>query len=85
VDYLPAEAREHERRLALDGGDDGLAVLRRIAPRVVPWLRTGGVFLTECAVDQAQSAATIVGRTGLKPLLRQDDELDVAVVSGIRR
>ncbi|MEB3960272.1 putative protein N(5)-glutamine methyltransferase, partial [Streptomyces kunmingensis] len=31
VPLLPPEARDHERRMALDGGADGLDVLRRVA------------------------------------------------------
>ena len=38
---MPPEAREHEARVALDGGADGLSVHRRIAAQVGPWLATG--------------------------------------------
>ena len=82
IDFLPAEAREHEQRVALDGGDDGLQVLRRIAPRAVRWLRPGGWFLTECALDQASTAALALRAAGLEPLVFNDDELEVAIVSG---
>jgi release factor glutamine methyltransferase len=82
VDYLPAEARMHESRVALDGGDDGLDVLRRLAPRVVGWLRPGGTFLTECACDQADTAAAVVHSAGLDPFVHNDDEFDVAIVTG---
>jgi release factor glutamine methyltransferase len=82
VEYLPAEAREHEPREALDGGVDGLDVLRRVAPRSVRWLRPRGWFLTECAFDQAATAAGVLGQAGLRPLVHNDDELEVAIVAG---
>jgi release factor glutamine methyltransferase len=84
VDYLPAEAREHEPRVALDGGADGLDVLRRLAPRAASWLCAGGSLLTECATEQASAAASVLQDAGLKPLVHNDFELDVAVVAGQR-
>jgi release factor glutamine methyltransferase len=84
VDYLPVEAREHEPRVALDGGVDGLDVLRRLAPRAASWLRAGGCLLTECAAEQAPTAASVLHDAGLKPLVHNDFELDVAVVAGQR-
>jgi hypothetical protein len=36
---LPAEARDHEPRTALDGGDDGLDVFRRVIATAPEWLR----------------------------------------------
>jgi methylase of polypeptide subunit release factors len=36
---LPAEARDHEPRTALDGGDDGLDVFRRVIAMAPEWLR----------------------------------------------
>jgi release factor glutamine methyltransferase len=84
VSFLPTEAREHEPRVSLDGGADGLDVLRRLAPRVVRWLRPGGAFLTECACDQADAAAAVLHGVGLNALSHKDDELDVAIVVGRR-
>jgi release factor glutamine methyltransferase len=85
LEYLPTEARDHERRIALDGGDDGLDLLRRLAPRVRMWLRTGGWFLTECASDQAEAAVALLHGAGLDSLAHNDNDRDVAVVSGQRR
>jgi release factor glutamine methyltransferase len=38
IAFMPAEARDHEALLALDGGTDGLAVLRRVAAGAPGWL-----------------------------------------------
>ncbi len=84
VAYLPAEAREHEPRLALDGGVDGLDVLRRLVPRAVGWLSPGGWLLTECAPSQATRGASVIRDGGLDPLIHNDSELDVAIVVGRR-
>jgi release factor glutamine methyltransferase len=85
IAYLPAEAREHESRLALDGGDDGLDVLRRLAPRVLGWLSEGGWFMTECAPSQAPTALAAMHEVGLDALVHNDNELDVAIAAGQRR
>ena len=62
IALLPAEAREHEPRVALDGGPDGLDVLRRVAGEAAAWLAPGGRLLTETSGRQAAAAAQIVGR-----------------------
>jgi release factor glutamine methyltransferase len=82
VAYLPAEAREHEPRPALDGGDDGLDVLRRVAERAPVWLSVGGLLFVETSHDQADTAAAVLRRAGLRPEVVLDDERDVAVVIG---
>ena len=46
LDTLPPEVRR-EPRLALDGGDDGLAILRRIAADAPARLRPGGALVLE--------------------------------------
>lgn len=43
VGLLPPEARDHEPLVALDGGGDGLDVLRRVAGEAPRWLAPGGV------------------------------------------
>jgi release factor glutamine methyltransferase len=83
VAYLPAEAREHEPRIALDGGADGLDVLRRIAIRAPSWLAPGGgTLMVETSLEQAGTASTVMAESGLRPDLVCDDDLEVAVVIG---
>jgi release factor glutamine methyltransferase len=85
IDYLPTEARVHEPRIALDGGVDGLRVLRRAATPARYWLRPGGWLFTECALDQADAAATVLRDAGLIATVANDSDLDVAIVAGQRR
>lgn len=82
VGLLPAEAREHEPRVALDGGADGLDVLRRVAAGAREWLAPGGCVLVETSEGQAAPAALAFLRGGLTARLATSDELDVTVVIG---
>jgi release factor glutamine methyltransferase len=82
VEFLPAEAREHEPRIALDGGGDGLDVLRRIAVRAPAWLSPGGCLMVETSLEQVDTASTVMADSGLRPDVVCDDDLDVAVVLG---
>jgi release factor glutamine methyltransferase len=84
IEYLPAEAREYEPREALDGGGDGLDVLRRVAAAAPSWLAVGGRLYLEASLDQADEACAVLVRAGLRPEVVVDDELDVAVVMGAR-
>ena len=81
---MPPEARDHEPRTALDGGDDGLAVLRRIAAIAPDWLTPDGVLLLECAAHQADAAREAVAAAGLLAGVEHDDEADATVVVGRR-
>jgi release factor glutamine methyltransferase len=49
---LPADVQRYEPRLALDGGDDGLDVVRQIVVTAARLLRPGGWLLTELGGDQ---------------------------------
>ena len=84
VDYLPTEARMYEPRQALDGGVDGLDVLRRVAKRAQYWLRPGGWCFTECALDQAETAVAVLRDSGLIAWAADDSDLEVAIVMGQR-
>jgi release factor glutamine methyltransferase len=81
---LPGEAREHEARLALDGGPDGLDVLRRVAAGTRGWLAPGGVLLTEASDRQAAAAAGVLARAGLTAKVAEDPESGAVVVLGER-
>jgi release factor glutamine methyltransferase len=81
---LPAEARLHEPRVALDGGEDGLDVLRRVVVLAPRWLRPGGHLLTEATAAQAPAAATVMATGGLAPRVVTSDDLDATVIVGAR-
>ena len=58
---LPAEVLGYEPHLALDGGSDGLDVVRRIASEAASWLVPGGVLAMEIDESSAQGASEGVG------------------------
>jgi release factor glutamine methyltransferase len=74
--YMPGEARDHEPRRALDGGGDGLDVLRRVAGAAPSLLRPGGHVLLELADHQAAAAAGIVASAGLVDVVLGRDGAD---------
>ena len=85
IGFMPAEAREHEALMALDGGVDGLAVLRRAASGAAGWLAPGGVLLVETSGRQAPSMAAAMTASGLTARVYADDEYGATVVTGVRR
>lgn len=84
VRLLPAEAREHEPLLALDGGGDGLAVLRRVAAGAPDWLAPGGCLLVETSERQAAAMASAVAAAGLTERVASSAGWGATVVLGIR-
>ena len=79
---MPPEAREHEPRAALDGGPDGLDLLRRVAADAVRWLAPGGQLLIETSDRQSPSAMAAFADGGLTPTVEIDDDLGACVVIG---
>jgi release factor glutamine methyltransferase len=84
IGLLPPEARLHEPRVALDGGADGLDVLRRVIAAAPPWLAPGGHLLVETSEHQAPQTVEEIARSGLIPLVAGSDELNATVVIGTR-
>ncbi len=84
IALLPAEAREHEPLRALDGGADGLAVLRRVASEAPVWLAPGGQLLVETSERQAQQAIRAFADAGLITTVATCAELGSTVVIGSR-
>jgi release factor glutamine methyltransferase len=80
VALLPAEARDHEARVALDGGTDGLDVLRRVAAAAPSWLAPGGHLLFEMSEQQVPAAFEAVAEHGLVPWPAGSEELNATVV-----
>ncbi|WP_217140093.1 putative protein N(5)-glutamine methyltransferase [Streptomyces sp. AC627_RSS907] len=84
VALLPAEARDHEPLVALDGGTDGLDVLRRVAAEAPRWLAPGGCLLVETSQRQAPAAVDAFTRGGLTTRLAVCEESYAHVVIGVR-
>jgi release factor glutamine methyltransferase len=80
IALMPHEARDHEPPVALDGGPDGLDVLRRVVAAAPAWLAPGGHLLFECGERQLPTALGVVEATGLTGRGVQDEELDATVV-----
>lgn len=57
---LQREVREHEPRVALDGGPDGLDVYRRLIPQAFARLVPGGWLLMEIGHDQGERIASLL-------------------------
>ncbi|MEU9975399.1 putative protein N(5)-glutamine methyltransferase [Streptomyces sp. NPDC051014] len=83
VALLPAEARDHEPLAALDGGGDGLDVLRRVAAGAPEWLAPGGCVLVETSERQADAAVRAFAAAGLTARLAVSEELYANVVIGV--
>jgi release factor glutamine methyltransferase len=84
IALLPAEARLHEARVALDGGSDGLDVLRRVAAGAPRWLAPGGSLLSEVSERQAQAAREAFAAGGLGTRVTISEDLNATVVVGTR-
>jgi len=57
---VPSEVKDHEPALALDGGDDGLDVFRRILDLAPRALAAGGSLCVELFEDNVEDAAELV-------------------------
>jgi release factor glutamine methyltransferase len=79
---MPPEARDHEHRVALDGGADGLDVQRAVIAGAQAWLTPGGRVLVETSVAQAPVTAALMADAGLEPVVAHDDDVDGTVVVG---
>jgi release factor glutamine methyltransferase len=83
---LAREIREHEPRLALDGGPDGLVLHRRIIAAAGAYLRDGGVLALETTSlgRQAHAVAALIGAGGVftpARIVRDHAGLERAVIA----
>ncbi len=81
---MPPEARDHEPRVALDGGVDGLDIVRRLASVAAEWLAPGGHLLVESSEPQADATTVLFGAHGLAARVVSSDDLGATVVVGTK-
>ncbi|MXW44165.1 MAG: peptide chain release factor N(5)-glutamine methyltransferase [Candidatus Dadabacteria bacterium] len=79
---LPGEIRHYEPAVALLGGEDGLACIRKIASAAGGVLREGGFLLLEIGTGQAESAERIISGSGFSDI---DFKTDIAGIERVVR
>ena len=84
IPTMPPEARDHEPRVALDGGIDGLAVLHRVIAGAPGWLDSDGHLLVEASAGQAPYVVDAFAEHGLPARVVRVDDVGATVVIGSR-
>jgi release factor glutamine methyltransferase len=84
VALMPPEARLHEPPVALDGGPDGLDVVRRIVAEARTWLAADGLLLVDLSAEQAPAATAALARGGFTARTTSDQHVGATVVAGTR-
>lgn len=84
VALMPPEAREHESLVALDGGPDGLDIVRRVITAAPDWLAPGGHLLVETSVRQAPLAVEAATGNGMTARVTSSEERGGTVVIATR-
>jgi release factor glutamine methyltransferase len=86
IDSLDPEVREHDPRLALDGGADGLDAYRRLASEILRVLKPGGPFFVEIGASQKEPVEALMKRAGAEGVFTiKDLSNHDRVVSGFKK
>jgi len=84
VRSMPPEARLHEPLVALDGGNDGLDIARRVVAGAPEWLAADGYLFVETSREQAPTLRAAVESAGLEAWVSRDESRDATAVVGHR-
>ena len=68
IENLDPEVRDHDPRLALDGGEDGLDFYRVIASDAPGYLMPGGQVLLEIGHDQGETVPALLKAAGFRDI-----------------
>lgn len=68
IEGLMPEVRDHEPRLALDGGMDGLIFYRRIIDEAREYLKPGGYLLFEIGHNQREAVCKLFSEAGYEDI-----------------
>lgn len=73
LDGLQREVRDHEPRVALTPGPDGLSIIRRLLSESAEFLKPGGYLLVEIGFDQGDAVSRLINQSTWKLLEIQPD------------
>jgi release factor glutamine methyltransferase len=84
---LEPEVRDHDPRLALDGGADGLEIYRQLIPSAVDHLHPRGWLLVEIGAGQAADVTELFSSTGRfsEPFVSRDRQGIERVIGAQKR
>jgi release factor glutamine methyltransferase len=86
IETLQPEVSEHEPRLALDGGPDGLTAYRILSAEILRVLKPGGLFAVEIGWDQAREVEQLFRAEGAEQVQTVRDLSDRdRVVTGFKK
>ncbi|MBO9559437.1 MAG: peptide chain release factor N(5)-glutamine methyltransferase [Caulobacter sp.] len=85
IETLEPEVRDHEPRLALDGGPDGLDAYRFLAGEILRVLKPGAMFAVEIGYDQSQAVEALFKAAGAQNVRTiKDLSVNDRVVTGTK-
>lgn len=73
IEGLMPEVRDHEPRLALDGGEDGLIFYRRIIEEARRYLKSSGYLLFEIGHNQREAVCKLFEEFGYEEIIAISD------------
>ena len=86
IETLEPEVRDHEPRLALDGGPDGLDAYRLLAGEILRVLKPGAMFAVEIGYDQSAAVEALFPEAGAQNVKTiKDLSVNDRVVTGSKK
>src|SRR5262249_47842168 len=84
-EVVEPQVREHEAATALDAGEDGLAIYRRLIPAAFAQLEAGGHLLLEIGHGQSDSLDLLLAQSGFGEIRFIDDLQGIPRVASGRK
>ncbi|MDY3902460.1 peptide chain release factor N(5)-glutamine methyltransferase [Peptoniphilus sp.] len=84
IENLQVEVRNHEPRLALDGGSDGLCFYRKIIKKSQDYLNKNGFLVFEIGYDEAEDVSLLMRKNFNVEIFKDLNNLDRVVVGQLK-
>lgn len=73
IEHLQAEIKNHEPRLSLESGRDGLDAYREIIPNTYPLLKKSGTLILECGAGMASDISSLMRESSFEQIYAKED------------